>query len=124
YEPEPSAGFALEVNRADMLRTAHAVGSCRCLVRIDLQPGDESCEIVGRHGFLRDDHERLHCQGRDWLEICQKIIRELIGNAVRSHCAPRTKGERVAIVRCARGPADPDAATCASHVFDHYRLAE
>ena len=114
----------MKEDRGDVLRSPDAVGSGRRLAGIGLQPGNETLEIIGRHDFLCDNQDWLRREWCDGFEICEKVVRKRIGNAVRYECAPVAERDSVAIVCRPRDPADPDAAPSAGHVFDHYWLAQ
>jgi len=55
HELKAGTRGVLEKNAEDVLWATHAGGPGRYLVRVSLQPSDETFQVMRRHGLLCDD---------------------------------------------------------------------
>src|SRR5262249_44140172 len=114
----------LEQDAADVRGAAWTRGAGRRLLRIGLQPGDQSAQIVRRQILLRGDQPRRVDDPRDRLEIREHIVGKLIDRPVDDVRDEGPVDDGVAVGRRASDPAGPDAARCAGYVLYHNRLSE
>src|ERR1700738_5516382 len=124
HKLEASAYCALEENAQDMLWTGHPGRPCRRFVRIELQPCDETFQVIRQHRSLCNDHLRVVGEQRDRFEIIQHIVLECIDCSDDDVRGPNANDEGVAIGRCASNPTSADAPARSGHVLDHNSLAE
>jgi hypothetical protein len=122
HERKAGAGLFLKQDAGDM--RSRSRDRLRRLVGVCLQPGDETLEVVGRHGFLCEDQERIARKQRDRLEILHDVVRKRESCAVRNVGVPLADVEGVAVRRRARDAADADAAAGAANILDDDGLTQ
>src|SRR5260370_40966095 len=74
--------------------------------------------------FFPNEHQRIGCQGSDWLEIHHHVVLRAVNSPaedVRVHLAD---AERIAVRGGARDSANPKASARAGHVLDNDWLSE
>src|SRR5271170_1922690 len=95
------------------------------LVRVRLQPCNETLQVVRGHGFLYDEQTTTTVRNEgDWLEILLHVVLEREDCSVENKSIPHADGNRVTVRRRAGNPADTNGAVRASDVFDNDRLTE
>src|SRR5262249_60776858 len=72
HKRKAGAGLFLEQDAGDM--RSRSRDRLRRLVRVCFQPGDETLEVVRRHGFLCEDQERIARKQRDRLEVLHDVV--------------------------------------------------
>jgi hypothetical protein len=97
---------------------ADACDPDRRLVRIGLEPGDQSLQILRRQTLLAHDQKRLAADFDDWFQIFQEIERQRIkaaGQHMRRGCAD---AQRIAVGSRSDRAADTETAGSAADILD------
>src|SRR5712691_2994110 len=74
HELEARPGLVLEVNTPDVRWAAIANCAVRGLIRILLEPGNQSFQVFRRQTLSCSEHQRIRRQQSDWLEIHQEVV--------------------------------------------------
>jgi len=96
---ETRARDILKKGAHDVAYPAYARSPLRRLVRVCLQPSDQTLQVICRHGLLCDDHCRIARNQRNGLEILQHIVRKGVDSSVHDVRAPLADAKRVAVGR-------------------------
>src|SRR5215469_11956369 len=97
YKTKVCSRVFLKEQTKDMLGASRTGSPRQRLIRICLQPCDQTLQVVGRHRFPRDHNIRNVCQVSDRCEIVEHVVREPVDGAIEDMRAPDTLNKRITI---------------------------
>jgi hypothetical protein len=123
-ELEVRAGPLLEEQADDLRGGSQAPGAQSRLVRIGLQPFDQSGKVVRGQIPPGHDQRRIADDLRNRIHGRVDVVRQRQHSAVQHVRRPGAETDRVTVGRGADGPADSDRTRCARDIFDDDRLTQ
>ena len=88
----------------------------RCLIRVRLQPGDETLQIVCRHCLPCEDQERAGRKESHRFEIVQQIILEGVRRTVQDVRVVLAYTQRISVGSRTGDPAGADGTARARYI--------
>src|SRR5439155_2488612 len=97
---EASVSKVLEQNPTEVTDAADPCCALRGLVRVRLQPSDETFQVIGWHGLSCNNENRIVRKHCDRLKILQHVVLARVKSAIHDVRIPSTEDQRVAGARC------------------------